>query len=104
MKANNPQIIDGKVYDLININLAVTLTNYSSDYADCSIALRLVPTRIEPASTDADGNVIPEHAVAADAAAIGQVLGRIDDGDDVAKAAIAQVYAVMEAYLKARGI
>lgn len=48
MNSSNPITIDDQVYDKLTVNLAVT-TNYNSNgERDMSIAMRVIPTRIDP--------------------------------------------------------
>lgn len=68
MNLNNPIIIDNQVYDKATINLAVS-TNYSNGVEDLNMALRIVPTRIDP-----NGN-----PVTADANSIGIFRGRLSE-------------------------
>lgn len=68
MNLNNPIIIDNQVYDKATINLAVS-TNYSNGIEDLNMAIRIVPTRIDP-----NGN-----SVTADAHSIGLFRGRLSE-------------------------
>ena len=50
MISNNPITVDGQVYDKLSINLAVTSFYKPSGDRDLNIALRVIPTRIDPAN------------------------------------------------------
>lgn len=50
MQSANPLTIDGVAYDRLSVNLAVTTSYNAAGERDMSIAMRVVPTRI-----DADG-------------------------------------------------
>lgn len=68
MNLNNPVTIDNQIYDKATINLAVS-TNYSNGVEDLNMAIRIVPTRIDPNG----------HAVTADANALGIFRGRLSE-------------------------
>ena len=52
MQSASPVTIDGATYDRLTVNLAVTTTYNAAGERDMSIAMRVIPTRI-----DADGVV-----------------------------------------------
>lgn len=68
MNLNNPVTIDNQIYDKATINLAVS-TNYTNGVEDLNMAIRIVPTRIDP-----NGN-----AVTADSNALGIFRGRLSE-------------------------
>lgn len=47
MQSANPITIDGKVYDRLTVNLAVTTSYNAAGERDMSIAMRVIPTRID---------------------------------------------------------
>jgi hypothetical protein len=48
MNSSNPITIDDQVYDKLIVNLAVTTSYNTSGDRDMSIAMRVIPTRIDP--------------------------------------------------------
>jgi predicted pyridoxine 5'-phosphate oxidase superfamily flavin-nucleotide-binding protein len=94
MLANNPVVIDNETYDQLGINLAVTYRVTGNGTGDASVAMRIVPSRI-----DQDGNVIT-----ADEAAMGISVASLDGVDQDAVTAVDAVKAAIEAYLAAKGI
>jgi hypothetical protein len=105
MTSNNPQIIDGKTYDLWSLNLAVTSKYLGDGSPDASICMRLIPTRIAPASTDTEGNPVPAHAVTVEAAAIGLLRGRLAEITDPAEAeAVAAIQTALQNFINAKGL
>jgi hypothetical protein len=50
MNSLNPITIDDQVYDKLTVNLAVTTSYNASGDRDMSIAMRVIPTRIDPIS------------------------------------------------------
>lgn len=68
MNLNKAVTIDNQVYDKATINLAVS-TTYTNGVEDLNMAIRIVPTRIDP-----NGN-----AVTADANALGIFRGRLSE-------------------------
>lgn len=47
MNSSNPITIDDQIYDKLTINLAVTTSYNSSGERDMSIAMRVIPTRVD---------------------------------------------------------
>lgn len=47
MQSANPVTIDGKTYDRLSVNLAVTTSYNAAGERDMSIAMRVIPTRID---------------------------------------------------------
>lgn len=94
MNATAPIEIDGKQYDRYSLNLAITGTYKADGTQDASIAMRLVPTRIE------DGEVIT-----ADEAAIGLLRGSLSEIADAAEqAAVAAIQTALQTLLVAKGL
>ncbi len=104
MKLTTPIIHNGETFTDIALNLAVTLRVTEDGGDDVSVALRIVPSRIEPASTDDDGNTIPAHVVGAEDLAMSQVIGRISEASPDGLVAIQQVRATIEQYLRTMGL
>jgi hypothetical protein len=94
MQATNPQTIDGEVYDHLSINLAITYRVVDADNGDASVAMRIVPTRI-----DGEGAVIT-----ADQSAMGISVASLAGVDQDAATAAAAIKGAIEAYLTAKGI
>lgn len=95
MRSNNPITIDGNVYGHLSINLAVTYRVIDEDNSDGSVAMRIVPTRV-----DADTGEV----ITADDAAIGISVATLDNIDSDAAAAVTAVKSAIETYLAAKGI
>jgi hypothetical protein len=94
MNATNPITIDGKQYPKYSLNLAITGCYKADGSQDASIAMRLVPTRIE------DGEVI-----AADEAAIGLLRGHLSEvADPAEQAAVAAIQTALQTLLAAKGL
>lgn len=47
MQSVSPMTIDGATYDRLTVNLAVTTTYNAAGERDMSIAMRVIPTRID---------------------------------------------------------
>lgn len=94
MIATTPIEIAGKTYDLWSLNLAIT-GRYNSDRTpDASIAMRLIPTRIEA-----------DEVITADEAAIGLLRGHLNEvSDPTEQACVAAIQAALQAYLAAKGL
>ena len=94
MNASKPIEIDGKQYDKLSLNLAITGGYKSDGSQDASIALRLVPTRVE--------NEVVETA---DAAAIGLLRGHLSEvADPAEQAAVAAIQAALQNLFTAKGL
>jgi hypothetical protein len=104
MQLTNPIEYDGKVYTELALNLAVTLRVTGAAEDDLSVALRAVPARIVPESTDGGGNVIPESVELAEHLALTKLIGRKSEADELGSTAVAQVYGVVAEYLQALGL
>lgn len=105
MIATNPLVIDGQTFDRWSLNLAITGKYNGDGSPDASICMRLIPTRIAAASTDAQGNEVPAQAVTADSAAIGILRGRLSEINDPAEAAaVTAIQTALQSYLTAKGL
>ena len=105
MIATNPITIDGQTFDRWSLNLAITGKYKADGSPDASICMRLIPTRIAPATTDAEGNEVPAQAVTADSAAIGILRGRLSEITDPAEQqAVAAIQAALQTYIAAKGL
>ena len=93
MNASNPITIDGKQYDKFSLNLAITGRYLGDNSSDASVAMRLVPTRIE------NGEVIT-----ADEAAIGISLGSLVGSDAATQQAVGAIQAALQTYIVAKGL
>ena len=93
MNATNPITIDGKTYDKFSLNLAITGKYLADGSTEASVAMRLVPTRIE------NGEVI-----AADEAAKGIALGSLEGSDEATQQAVGAIQAALQTYLNAKGL
>lgn len=90
MQSANPVVIDGQTFDKLTVNLAVTTQYNAAGERDMSIAMRVIPTRIDAAvgvvTADSAANTVyrgrlaelhGEHeqtCVAAMTAALGQFI------------------------------
>ena len=102
MIATNPIVLDGQTFDRWSINLAITGKYNGDGSPDASICMRLVPTRIAPATTD---NEIPAQAVTADNAAIGILRGRLSEINDPAEAeAVTAITTALQTYITTKGL
>jgi hypothetical protein len=99
MTASNPLQIDGKTYDRYSLNLAITGKYKSDESTDAQIAMRLIPTRLVPATDEA-----PASVETADAAAIGISLGTLAGSDQATQQAVAAIQAALQTYLQAKGL
>ena len=93
MIATNPIVIDGQTFDRYSLNFAVTGKYKADGSPDASVAMRLVPTRIE------GGNVIT-----AEDAAKAVVLGSMEQADEAAQQAFAAISAALQTYLATKGL
>ena len=53
MNATTPYQIDGKEYPLLGVNLAITISYNPNGTSNESVAIRLIPTRIENEEVEA---------------------------------------------------
>jgi hypothetical protein len=99
MTATNPLQIDGKTYDRYSLNLAITGSYKADGSQDASIAMRLVPTRLVPA-TEA-----PASVETADSAAIGLLRGHLSEvADPAEQAAVAAIQTALQTLLAVKGL
>jgi hypothetical protein len=101
MTASNPIQIDGKTYDRYSLNLAITGSYKAADGSqDASIAMRLVPTRLVPASDES-----PASVETADSAAIGLLRGHLSEvADPAEQAAVAAIQTALQTLLASKGL
>lgn len=93
MKPTNPIIIDGEIYDIFTINLAITSVVNPDASEDANVAMRLIPTRI------ANGEVILANDYARSMA-----LGSVENVDQPTKTAVAQISASIQEFIYAKGL
>lgn len=93
MTPSQPIVIDGKVYDLYSMNLAVTSFYKGDGTEDANIAMRLIPTRIE-------GNQVET----ADQEARGLALGTLEGDDAITQTAVSQIQQALQNYINAKGL
>ena len=93
MQPTNPIIIDGETYDLYTLNLAVTTKYLGNGNEDASIAMRLIPTRID------NGQVIT-----ADAEARGLSIGTLEGADAITIQTALSIQSALQTYIDAKGL
>lgn len=93
MKPSQPIVIDGETYDLYTLNLAVTSKYLGDASEDASIAMRLIPTRIQ------DGEVIT-----ADAEARGFAMGTLAGADEITMQTAYAIQAAIQNYINVKGL
>jgi hypothetical protein len=93
MIATNPIEIDGKQYDKLSLNLAITGKYNGDGSSDANVAMRLVPTRIE------NGEVITS-----DEAAIGIALGSLTGADEATQQAVGAIQTALQTYITEKGL
>jgi hypothetical protein len=99
MTATNPIEIDGKQYPKYSLNLAITGGYKADGSQDASIAMRLVPTRLVPATDEASASV-----ETADFAAIGLLRGHLSEvADPAEQAAVAAIQTALQTLVTAKG-
>jgi hypothetical protein len=100
MTASNPITINGQTFDRYSLNLAITGTYKADGSQDASIAMRLIPTRIVPATEDA-----PASVETADAAAIGLLRGHLSEvADPAEQTAVAAIQTALQTLLISKGL
>jgi len=100
MTASAPSTIDSKQFDRYALNLAITGSYKADGSQDASIAMRLVPTRLVPASDES-----PASVETADSAAIGLLRGHLSEvADPTEQAAVAAIQTALQAFLSAKGL
>jgi hypothetical protein len=94
MNATNPIEIDGKQYPKLSLNLAISGSYKADGSQDASIAMRLVPTRVE--------NEVVETA---DSAAIGLLRGHLHEiADPAEQAAVTAIQTALQTLLISKGL
>jgi len=94
MNATNPIEINGKSYDKFSLNLAITGFYKADGSQDASIAMRLIPTRVE--------NEVVETA---DSAAIGLLRGSFSEiADPAEQAAVAAIQTALQTLISTKGL
>ena len=100
MNTTNPITIDGKTYDRYSLNLAITGSYKPDGTPDASIAMRLVPARLVPATDEA-----PAAVETADSAAIGLLRGHLSEvADPAEQAAVAAIQTALQTLLISKGL
>jgi hypothetical protein len=93
MNASAPTTIDGKSYDKFSLNLAITGKYLADGSTEASVAMRLVPTRIE------NGEVIT-----ADESSKSIALGSLEGSDEATQQAVGAIQAALQTYIQAKGL
>jgi hypothetical protein len=105
MIATNPLEINGQIYDRWSLNLAITGKYKPDGTPDASIAMRLIPTRIVPATTDDEGNEVPASAEQVDSAAVGILRGYLHEVQDPAEQeCVTAITAALQNFIAAKGL
>jgi hypothetical protein len=100
MIATTPLEIDGQTYDRWSLNLAITGKYKADGSPDASIAMRLIPTRIVPATEDTAASV--EQA---DASAIGLLRGHLHEVQDPAEiACVTAITTALQTLVASKGL
>lgn len=93
MQSQNPITVDGKTFDKLSVNLAVSTTYTPSGEREMSIALRVIPTRV-----DAEG------VATADAQAYTVYRGRLSELRSQDEAACVQsMTAALQQFIASQG-
>ena len=95
MLATNPVVIDNETYDQLGINLAVTYRVTGNGTGDASVAMRIVPARI-------DGQT--GEVITAEEAATGISVATLDGVDQVAADTVNIIKDAIQSYLASKGI
>lgn len=93
MTPSQPIVIDGKVYDLYSMNLAVTSFYKGDGTEDANIAMRLIPTRIQD-----------DQVITADAEARGFAMGTLAGADDITIQTAEAIQTAIQNYINAKGL
>ena len=93
MQASAPIEIAGKSYDKFSLNLAITGKYLNDGSTEASVAMRLIPTRIE-------GGVVET----ADAEAKGIALGSLSGSDEATQQAVRAVQSALQTYINLKGL
>lgn len=95
MNATSPITIEGKTYDRYSLNLAITGSYKADGSQDASIAMRLVPTRIDESGAV---ETAEDHA-------IGLLRGHLHEITDPAEqTAVAAIQTALQTLLAAKGL
>ena len=95
MNASNPITLDGKQYDKLSLNLAISGRYLGDGSSDANVAMRLVPTSV---------NIETGEVITADEAAIGIALGSLAGSDAATQQAVSAIQSALQAYIVAKGI
>ena len=93
MNASNPITLDGKQYDKFSLNLAISGKYLGDGSTEASVAMRLIPTRIE------GGEVLT-----AEAEAKGIALGSLEGADEATQQAVGAIQAALQTYITLKGL
>jgi hypothetical protein len=93
MNASTPIEIDGKTYDKFSLNLAITGKYLGDGSTEASVAMRLIPTRIE------NGEVST-----AEAEAKGISLGSLEGADEATQQAVGAIQAALQQFILSKGL
>jgi len=93
MKPSQPIVIDGETYDLYTLNLAVTSKYLGDASEDASIAMRLIPTRIQ------DGEVITAAAESR-----GFAMGTLAGADEITMQTAESIQAALQQFINVKGL
>ncbi len=100
MNATNPIEINGIQFPKLSLNLAITGSYKTDGSQDASIAMRLIPTRLVPATDEASASV-----ETADSASIGLLRGHLSEiADPAEQAAVAAIQTALQSYITAKGL
>ena len=95
MNASAPIEINGKQYDKLSLNLAISGRYLGDGSSDANVAMRLVPTSV---------NIETGEVFTADEAAIGIALGSLAGSDAATQQAVGAIQAALQAYIVAKGL
>ena len=95
MNASAPIEINGKQYDKLSLNLAISGRYLGDGSSDANVAMRLVPTSV---------NIETGEVITADEAAIGIALGSLAGSDAATQQAVGAIQAALQAYIVAKGL
>ena len=95
MNASAPIEINGKQYDKLSLNLAISGRYLGDGSSDANVAMRLVPTSV---------NIETGEVITADEAAIGIALGSLAGSDAATQQAVGAIQAALQAYIQAKGL
>ena len=94
MISNNPIISEGQVYDKLSVNLAVTSSYDKDGQRDLSIALRVIPTRVD---SELGGVTLDNQAYTV-------YRGRLNElKDEAEQNCVAQMIVALQEFINNRG-